>query len=116
MYGETLILLQTALSDRDEVCHDETLGAVCMMVTFEVCPNPVPSHSLLIKKLFEATSDDRSSWLAHISGLSRLIEHRGPTNHQTPFARALLEHSRYLVVCILPVLGFRSRMAKFPHR
>lgn len=83
VYSQALIHLQSALYDSQLAWNDETLVSVRALVLYEV---------------FETTSDDPSAWQNHLTGMTRLMELRGPHKHRSPMARAVFEDVRYALV------------------
>lgn len=84
LYTKSLALTRQALTDSQLVRHNDTLATTCVLVMYE---------------LFDSTSGENlDSWLRHLSGLAGLLQHRGPEMHDGPAARAILEHSRYLLM------------------
>lgn len=65
------------------VLIDEVLAGVCVMVLYE---------------LADSDSGNVNGWLNHLTGLARLMEHRGAVSHKSAPARAILEFSRYLLM------------------
>ena len=68
LYGESLQALQAALSNRQSMVDDQTLGACLLLAMYEV---------------LECPSKDRLGYLSHYSGCARLIQLRGPEAHVT---------------------------------
>lgn len=83
VYSECLVLVQKALYNPDLMYHDETLASIRAMALYE---------------LFEATSNNPAAWQNHLSGISHLIELRGPSRSRSPLARAVLTDVRYALV------------------
>lgn len=82
-YGEALALLQKSIYDQERVWQDETLVCVRAVVLYE---------------LFESTSDNSAAWQHHLSGMTHLIELRGPDRSYAPMAQSVLEDVRYALV------------------
>lgn len=83
-YVRSLHLLQMALGSAASYLHDDTLAAVAICVWHELL-NPTSTRG-------------PQGWLAHLAGVSRLVEVRGPGRHRTARSRAALEHIRYLLM------------------
>ena len=83
LYTESLGLTRKALLDPKQVLHDDVLATTSVMVLYE---------------LFDATSESLAGWIDHLTGLSRLLQHRGPQMHTRQASRAIFEHSRYLLM------------------
>ena len=83
LYTDSLSLTRKALFTPDLVLREEILATTCIMALYE---------------LFDSTSQTLDGWLDHLSGLSRLLQYRGPKLHCTTASRAIFEHSRYLIM------------------
>ncbi|KAK3943018.1 hypothetical protein QBC46DRAFT_378732 [Diplogelasinospora grovesii] len=81
VYGQSLSALQRALNHAAEWKSSETLCATMILTLFE---------------LFAGTSDpsrgtaDPRSWMKHASGVSWLLQQRGPDAHREPWDRSML--------------------------
>lgn len=51
-------------------------------------------------KLFAGTQDPLT-WMLHVTGVSKLIQQRGPASFSTPFEKALLRGVRPLIVSVV---------------
>lgn len=83
MYTNSLGMARKALIDPKLALHDDILATSCVMTLYE---------------LFDATSDNLDGWLDHLSGIYRLLQHRGPEMHSSAAAHSVFEHSRYLLM------------------
>lgn len=71
------------MNNPKESMKNEILATTCVLVLYE---------------LADSTSGDMNGWLNHLSGVARLMEHRGADMHAEPAGRAILEHSRYILM------------------
>lgn len=53
---------------------------------------------MVLYELVDLAFDNTKGWLNHLAGLSRLMQHRGPTMYKNAAAIAIFEHSRYLLM------------------
>ena len=83
MYTNSLTMTRKALLDPKLTLHDEVLATICVMTLYE---------------MFDSSTDNLDGWLNHLSGIYRLLEHRGPKLHISNAAHALFEHARYLIM------------------
>lgn len=83
IYGESLVLLRRALTDSTACLQDDVLASTCVLVLYE---------------LFDPTEDRLDAWLGHLSGVYRVLQHRGPSRHVSIGAKAILEHARYILM------------------
>lgn len=83
LYTGSLRLLQHALSHPSLAVHEDILATAGLMILYE---------------LFDATSQTPAGWHNHLSGFSRLLQHRGPERHRSARSRAVLEHGRHLLM------------------
>jgi len=83
LYTESLQSMQKAIGDHEAALQDDLLAAIWFTMLYE---------------LSDATAQHPDGWLAHLSGLTRLLQHRGPELHRSTTARLILEHARSLIV------------------
>ena len=83
MYTNSLTMTRKALLDPKLALHDEVLATICVMTLYE---------------MFDSSTSNLDGWLNHLSGVYRLLQHRGPKLHLTKAAHALFEHARYLIM------------------
>jgi hypothetical protein len=83
MYTNSLTMTRKALLDPELSMNDEILATICVMTLYE---------------MFDSSTNNLDGWLNHLSGIYRLLQHRGPYLHKTTAAHALFEHARYLIM------------------
>ncbi len=83
VYTQSLQSMQKLIIDKSAASHDDALAATCVMAMYE---------------LFDPTGVEMDGWLKHLDGVRRLLEFRGPQKHSSAPARAVFEHSRYLLM------------------
>ncbi|CAN8097008.1 unnamed protein product [Discula destructiva] len=82
IYGQSLGALQIALNHPVAWQSTETLAATVLCSIFE---------------MFAGTQDPLT-WMLHVSGVSKLIEARGPASFRKPIDKSLLRHARPMIV------------------
>lgn len=101
LYGTALTHLQGALSSKNLMYRDDTLGACMALELYEVSSARMILQSghgrpeLTPRQLLECSNDGIDGWLIHASGTSQLVLARGPSLH-----RSSLSHHLFL--------GFRT--------
>lgn len=109
IYGLSLGALQRALNHPVAWKTTETLAATIICCNFEVGSQHHATspwyHGVLTRrtKLFAGTHDPLT-WMLHITGISKLIQQRGPASFSSTFEKALLRGVRPLIVS--PVMSF----------
>ena len=53
---------------------------------------------MTLYELFDSSTNNLDGWLDHLSGIYRLLQHRGPAKHNNTASLTLFEHSRYLIM------------------
>ncbi|KIN03315.1 hypothetical protein OIDMADRAFT_51285 [Oidiodendron maius Zn] len=80
-YVHALARINQALAYNDSALEQQTLTGVLCLCLYE---NIVLSHS--------------TAWFTHYSGISRLIEFRGPSRHRIGLDRDILHASRFMII------------------
>ena len=95
-YGYALKELQKALVFPRSATKDETLAACYILSIYEVCFSRLTGgRTLTLSQLFESTSQSIVGHENHLLGVERLVQFRGPRQHETPMGEALLKNICY---------------------